>query len=72
MEDYFYELETRNLLQDVIDASPTNLAAHLAAALTQPDAEFRANTVYRNEGWRASDGPRRWWNSRFPSMRSWE
>ena len=72
MEEYFLQLDTRNLLQDLVQTSPSDVAARLTAVMAGDDEEFKKRTVESPGFWRPEQGTTRWWNSRRPSMESWQ
>ncbi len=69
IEEYWNDLDTRNILQDVMDELPSDVAARVAALLKPWDDKFRARTVDSPGLWRRSNGKPGWWNERFPAVR---
>jgi hypothetical protein len=66
IEEYWNDLDTRNILEDVIDELPHEVASRVAALLRPWDEKFRTRTVDSPGLWRRSNGKPGWWNERFP------
>ena len=66
IEEYWNDLDARNLLQDVIDELPAKTANQLEEILEPWDEVFRKRTIDSPGLWRRPGGKPGWWNDRAP------